>query len=80
MSQLARMVEEVEKELEEARSTITELSQSISVNQDTISDLQASLNGSAREIDELYDRLQYYESVHPELKTSWEVKTRLTGE
>jgi phage shock protein A len=77
MSRLADQVAELEEQLEDAVTQNRDLIQENSVQADTINTLTASINGATREIDELYERLQYYEQLHPELRTTWKVKQRM---
>lgn len=77
MSRLADQVAELEEQLEDAVTQNRDLIQENSVQADTINTLTASINGATREIDELHERLQYYEQLHPELRTSWRVKQRM---
>lgn len=77
MSRLADQVAELEEQLEDAVTQNRDLIQENSVQADTINTLTASINGATREIDELYEQLQYYEQVHPELRTTWKVKQRM---
>ena len=77
MSRLADQVAELEEQLEDAVTQNRDLIQENSVQADTINTLTASINGATREIDELYERLQYYEQLHPELRTPWKVKQRM---
>ncbi len=77
MSRLADQVAELEEQLEDVVTQNRDLIQENSVQADTINTLTASINGATREIDELYERLQYYEQLHPELRTTWKVKQRM---
>jgi phage shock protein A len=77
MSRLADQVAELEEQLEDAVTRNRDLIQENSVQADTINTLTASINGATREIDELYEQLQYYEQLHPELRTTWKVKQRM---
>lgn len=77
MSRLADQVAELEEQLEDAVTQNRDLIQENSVQADTINTLTASINGATREIDELYEQLQYYEQLHPELRTTWKVKQRM---
>lgn len=77
MSSLGAQVSELEDRLDELITQNAELISENTVQVDTIDDLTASLTGATREIEELYEQLQYYEQLHPELKTSWKVKIKL---
>lgn len=77
MSSLGAQVSELEDQLDDAVTQNRDLIQENSVQLDTINDLTASLTGATREIEELYEQLEYYEQLHPELKTSWKVKIKL---
>lgn len=77
MSRLADQVAELEEQLEDAVTQNRDLIQENSVQLDTINTLTASINGATREIEELYEQLQYYEQLYPELRTTWKVKQRM---
>lgn len=77
MSRLSDQIAELEEQLEDAVTQNRDLIQENSVQADTINTLTASINGATREIDELYEQLQYYEQLHPELRTAWKVKQRM---
>ncbi len=74
---LGEEVSALEEELEETKKILNESLNTNNIQAEDIKDLTASLNGATREIEELYEQLQYYEELHPEIKTTWNVKQRM---
>jgi len=77
MGRLATDVEDLENELEELRGQLEELATDNRRLTDDLHDTLASLTGATREIEELYEYLEYFKKVHPETDTAWRVTKRM---